>query len=108
MNTKREGKNSFVPAGSMPYSPIGESPSPLHSFTFNVDPVKHIARCLLYLYHERGFTRSRFSPFSVPLLLTPLIQAMTRCTRARSYLSRLPSRATPARVLPRQEEIAAR
>ena len=35
-------------------------------------------------------------------------QAMTRCARARSCLSRLPSRATPARVLPRQEEIAAR
>jgi hypothetical protein len=28
----------------MPYSPIGESPSPLHSFTFNVDPVKHMSK----------------------------------------------------------------
>jgi hypothetical protein len=42
-------------------------------------------------------------------VVTPrLIQAMTRCARARSCMSRLPCRATHARVLPRQEEIAAR
>ena len=41
---------------------------------------------------------------AVPLL----IQAMTRCARARSCLSRLLSRATRARVSLRQEEIAAR
>src|SRR5205823_1678452 len=32
----------------------------------------------------------------------------TRCARARSCLSRLPCRASHARVLPRQEEIATR
>ena len=42
-------------------------------------------------------------------VVTPLrIQVMNRCARERSCLSRLPSRATRARVLPRQEEIAAR
>jgi hypothetical protein len=42
-------------------------------------------------------------------VVTPLlIQAMTRCARGRSCLSRLPSRATRARVSPRQAEIAAR
>jgi hypothetical protein len=29
----------------MSYSPIGESASPLRSFTFNVDPVKHVTKC---------------------------------------------------------------
>jgi len=42
-------------------------------------------------------------------VVTPLlIQGMTRCARGRSCLSRLPFRATRARLLPRQEEIAAR
>src|SRR5262249_45373007 len=40
--------------------------------------------------------------------LEPTFQGMTRCTRARSCLSHLPSRATPAPVLPRQEEVVAR
>jgi len=38
---EREGENSFLAAGSMLYSLIGESASPLRSLTFNVHPVKH-------------------------------------------------------------------
>ncbi len=42
-------------------------------------------------------------------VVTPLlIQAMTRCARGQTCLSRLPSRATRGRVSPRQEEIVAR
>ncbi len=59
-----------------------------------------------------GFLNSglkRLLKSSQSLLVTPLlIQAMTRCARGRSCLSRLSSRATRARVLPRQAEIAAR
>jgi hypothetical protein len=39
---KREGENSFLAAGYMPYSLIDESASPLRSFTLNVHPVKHM------------------------------------------------------------------
>src|SRR5512135_1786337 len=47
--------------------------------------------------------------FSIEWKLTLLpIHAMTFRSPARSYLPPLPSPATPARVLPRQEELAAR
>jgi hypothetical protein len=74
-----------------------------------------LARSLLS-FHDRltlralnaRHQRRREAP-SADAIVTPLlIQAMTRCVRGRSCLSRLPSRPTRARVLPRQAEIAAR
>jgi len=52
--------------------------------------------------------RRREAPSAAAVVTRLLTQAMTRWARARSCLSRLPSRATRARVSPRQEEIAAR
>jgi hypothetical protein len=108
----------FAPSSSKGERCLSNSPFPFGIFNFQVSD-KH--------FPDKTRQSLRPSPISYTLLatdtsrtgraklrplhavVTPLLTlAMTRWARARSCLSRLPSRATRARVLPRQAEIAAR
>src|SRR5260370_528417 len=80
----------------MPYSPIGESPSPLHSLTFNVDPVKHNM-----VYVDGYATLAHLSPYVCRRLLPQPNRKIPRihATRIRPASAKVPLQVVTSLVM---------